>query len=308
MRELWRYRTGKISNLAFDGERLAVSSGNRIFCFDLRGLAWAHRFRATFYRDPYSDVRVTAVAVDRNYIAAGTNFMDGKLYLFTVEGKKLWEQQFATIASLGWRPEDVTAIGLGDVVVAGAGFVNDYVYAFTPEHDRLFERRVEGTVRSVLCGDGITVGTDRELYLFSPDGDVLARDSIAVSKLEALDERIIAVTDSGVVVYTEGLERLWRFDAPNPKCRAGEGILVASKDNLTFLSEDGEILWTYNLSGITSLGCEDCIFAGVTGTIYEFSPSGELLERFEICGTPLEIRNGFVISASEDFTHLYAID
>ncbi len=35
---------------------------------------------------------------------------------------------------------------------------------------------------------------------------------------------------------------------------------------------------------------------------------GELLERSEICGTPLEIRNGFAISASEDFIHLYAID
>ncbi len=152
---------------AFGDGYAVIASGNSLYCIDADGMRWKKKFVTTFYRDPYTDVKISALDAKGDTIAVGTNFMDGKLYLMESSGKKLWEHQFATIASLGWRPEDVISVSVGKGFVSAATrFMHDYVYAYTFDRERLFEYRFEEDVRKVSSNELTVVLTEKRAVVF----------------------------------------------------------------------------------------------------------------------------------------------
>ncbi len=255
-----------------------MAKDNVLTCFGEK-YTWKKRFFTTFYRDPYTDVKISAIDA-RNYIAVGTNFMDGKLYLFTESGKKLWEHQFATIASLGWRPEDVTRISIGKGFVAvSTQFMHDYVYAFNFNRKRLFEIRFE-EVRNLFADDNIVVVTNMGAVALNREGKVLFRcegdvrhafeyngkivlcgdiDYIDKNNVNVMQcdfagkfgDKVYAVTGEKLTVLDENLRDLWRFESNSRivHVRGNSKLYVMSEKEVFELDKRGNVEWKTEFEG-----------------------------------------------------------
>ena len=245
--KLWEFPLRKVSHLSFVDDGIVVSSGNKILRFDYTGLKWDKKMRVTFYRDPYGDVEITALDTSPPHIAVGTNFMDGKLYLFTIEGEKVWEQQFATTASLGWRPEDVTAVAVAeDLVAAGTEFMNEYLYVYTTKRKRVLHQQVDGKVNDLLISQNkIVAGTERRLYIFNKRRTE-AEVELPVKRLSLFGERILVTNENGVYVLDASGNVERRFDAK--VAFANEEYLVLEHNSvIKCLSYDLEVVWEREL-------------------------------------------------------------
>ncbi|NOZ77439.1 MAG: PQQ-binding-like beta-propeller repeat protein [Euryarchaeota archaeon] len=277
MKELWRYKLDcSIENVSFGEDYLVVGSGSELYCLDTQGILWKRRMKTTFYRDPYSDVSITALNAKGSVIAAGTNFMDGKIYLLTKAGKLLWEHQFATIASLGWRPEDVTAIGLGDNCVAtGTEFIGEYVYVYTFRRKRVFLKRVAGTVRAIAINGSVAVGTDTRLYVFDFDGE----------------ERFSIPAQTADVKVTK------------------DGIVFASGNKISLIADDGGELWHESFDGrIEQLFYHNNKIYAVAGTsITLLSENGDVLNSVELEGNPAGIGKAGILTHDRNTLRLYPL-
>lgn len=300
MYKLWEYNAGKISNIAIVEGHILVSSGNRLLCFDPDGFLWRRDMHTTFYRDPYGDVAITALDAGQSLVAAGTNFMDGKLYLYKINGELLWEHQFATTASLGWRPEDVTAVKLGDsVVAAGTEFMNEYVYVYTHKRKRVFQKRVTGRVEDFLfLKNQVIVGTDKQFYILSMKGNSEWTLSTPVEKLETFGKGMIVINKNGVILFelNDEVVEIWRIQASNPVVSTGREFMLLSSGNvLRCIAKDGEMLWQKTLdTPVVSLHCEDRIYVGMRNVILVLSENGETEDRLKVDGVPLKFGDGMV--------------
>ncbi|AEA47193.1 outer membrane protein assembly factor BamB family protein [Archaeoglobus veneficus] len=278
MKSLWSYRPDcEIENVSFDEDYLVFSSGSSLYCLDAdaRKIIWKKRMTTTFYRDPFSDVSITALDAKGPMIAAGTNFMDGKIYLFTKTGKLLWEHQFATIASLGWRPEDVTAVGIGDNFVAvGTEFIGEHIYVYTFKRERMFHKRVNGTVRAIAANRCLAVGTDEKLYVFEPDG----RERFSITA---------QVTD---VKITE------------------TGILTSSGNRVYMFSSNGKELWHKSFDcEIKQLYCNGRIYAIAGKRVVVMSESGDILKDVELEGSPVGIGGSGILTLDGNTLKMYPL-
>lgn len=250
METLWEHPFSKDIECAAVGNGYAVVASGSTLYYLSDSKIWKKRFRTTFYRDPYSDVKVTCVAADHKFVAAGTNFMDGKLYMIDTEGEILWEQQFATIASLGWRPEDVTALALSeDSVVAGTEFTSEYIYAYTVGRKRLFEKRVSGTVRSIAINRNIAIGTDRFLYLFDKKGRLIFKKPASISMVDFAGNTLIFSADNELgFIYRGDMWTITLDSTINNVFYYNGKIYVFTDRKLTILSKNGETIDKIELS------------------------------------------------------------
>ena len=251
MEELWSCDfKGKVDTAAIGDDYIVLGSGNRVFLMDEGGLVWEKRFSATFYRDPFSDVKVSCVDAEDQRLAVGTNFIDGKIYLFRKDGKLLWSHQFATIASLGWRPEDVTALSVGgSCVIAGTEFISEHVYAYTLDRKRLFYTRVGGTVKEIAVGSSeVAVGTEGGLQLFELTGkQVLHADVKNITGIGFLGN-LMVVSAQKELMFFENCEKVGSKNVGREidKISCFDGRIYAfSKKRLAVLSEEGKLLEEY---------------------------------------------------------------
>lgn len=226
--------------IAFTEELAFVASGNTLYCIGCDGLRWKKCFITTFYKDPYSDVKITALDAKKGYVAAGTNFMDGKLYLMTSEGNKIWEHQFATVVSLGWRPEDVTSVSIGDGFIAvSTQFMHDYVYAYTFRRKRLFSHRFNRDVLKVFAGSRITVLTDNSFSVFSKQGKLIYSRECRVSDVCEFQDKIVVCskqTDFSNGVLTVPCEFA-------KTCGNGMNLCLMSGKTVRILDENLNEVW-----------------------------------------------------------------
>lgn len=326
MKEMWKFKLEKrkIDNITFGGNHIALSSGNELICFNSKGIAWSQKMHVTFYKDPYSDVSITTLDADQSHVVAGTNFMDGKVYLFTINGKLQWKHQFATIASLGWRPEDVTVVKVKDqFVVVGTEFMNEYIHVYTVNRKRVFQRRVKGRVEDFsFVGERLIAGTDSHLYVFSMDGKEECSVETPTKKVEVVNGKIIVLNNYGVVVYRKygngnkfKIKKYWSAKLRDPiSCIVGENILLASENLLNYISKSGEVLWQKVLERpIVSLfydSFSDEIYVGMENSIQILLNTGELIGDFKFNGKPLKIgrlEDVVVITYSNGDIGLYKI-
>ena len=265
---------------------------------------------ATFYRDPYCDVSISALDAAERYVAAGTNFMDGKLYLFSENGKLLWKHQFATIASLGWRPEDVTAVKIGRQYVAvGTEFTNEYLHVYTTTRKRVLEKKVRGRVEDIaFMGERLVVGTDSYLYNFDINRGREHIIDTPAKKVEILNDIIIAINNYGVIAFKPSangkIKKYWRVKSGSKFglksgskgsefCIAKNGFLLASENELQSISPNGEIQWSKKFDvKIDSLYFDkisDKIYVGMDGKLKVLSPRGESIKDFKVDGKVVKV-------------------
>ncbi len=245
-----------------------------LYLFDEDGVLWTEKLSVTFYRDPYTDVQITALDVNEKYLAVGTNFMDGKLYLFSKEGDLIWKQQFMTVASIGERPEDVTSVSIGDKYVgAGAGWIDEFAYIYNIDGNRVLERAVEGAVRGmVLRENHIAFGTERRLYIVRP---VNRKFNISVKELMFLRDGFVISEERGLFMLSDSCDELFRVIMRKPEICVDEkrGIIAAAdEDILQVVSPDGEVLWRKEMpTRPLSIFAEDEIYLGFQGRVIVLS-------------------------------------
>jgi len=311
-KEYWSFRiedTEDKVNVSFGEDYLIVSLGSGLYCFDIRGIVWKRIMTTTFYRDPFSDVSITALNAKDSMIAAGTNFMDGKIYLFTKTGRLLWEHQFATIASLGWRPEDITAVGLGDnCVVAGTEFIGEYIYAYTFERKRLFQKRVNGTVRNIAVDKRIVVGTDRNLCVYDRNGEEKFNTPAQIIDVKTLNRKIVAAEKDGLIVCEEN--KIWRKFAKNPLFSLAEDrIALASGNKIYLITNKGEELWNISFDEIVKqlFYHNGKIYAVVGGESVAISEDGNIIGSAELGGSLIGIGKTGILVRNRNMLKLYPL-
>ncbi len=300
---LWKYRV-KPEKIAVSNF-IAVSSKNTLFCFDRNGLRWKWRAMVTFYRDPYGDVKITAIDANSGFIAAGTNFMDGKLYLFSFSGELLWENQFATTASLGWRPEDVTAVKVGkNLVAAGTEFMNEYIYVYTIKRKRIFQKKVDGRVTDLILDKNIVVGTEKRLYVMNEKGETISLLDFPVEKLMSFRQNVLAYGNETLIALSDGEVRWRKRVKASNICAADDEIFITHGDLLRCLSEDGEVLWEKEFgSEILAIHYDDELHVGIDGKVCIYDGGWRSMD---VKGKPLKFGNGLLL-VYDGYLHLYEI-
>ncbi len=248
---------------SFSKNHAVFANGNTML-FISKDCVWKNKFSTTFYRDPYTDVKISAINTNEKYVAVGTNFMDGKLYIFTDKGKKLWEQQFATIASLGWRPEDVTNVSIGkDVVAVTTQFMHDYVYVFTLDRYRLFERRFDEDIINVFAGENIVVTTEDRVFVFNRQGKLILEDE---GKVNCVFEH------SGKLVFCGDVKNSKNSIYCDFAGECGNYIYAVDGNMLKILDEKFGELWSFEASSnIVKVMCDNSkIYVMCDGEIFIF--------------------------------------
>ncbi len=305
LEKMWEFKLEKqkIDNVALGGNHVVLSSGNELICFNSEGIAWTQKMQVTFYRDPYGDVVITALDANQSYVVAGTNFMDGKIYLFTINGKLRWKHQFATIASLGWRPEDITAVKVGDSFIAvGTEFMNEYIHLYTVNRRRIFQRRIKGRVEDFsFIEDKLVAGTDSNLYIFDMEGKEKSIIETPVRRVEIANDKIIVLNDYGVVVYRKyensdkiKIKKYWGVRLQDPLLSIVDGnILLASENLLSYVSGSGEVVWQKVLDKpVESLFYDEPsnrIYVGMEDSLQILSNNGESVKEVKFEGELIRI-------------------
>ena len=278
--------------VTFTESSAIVASGNAVYCIDTTGLKWKKKFITTFYRDPYTDVRVSALDATEKHVAVGTNFMDGKLYLLSINGKKLWEYQFATIASLGWRPEDVTSVSIGNgFVTASTQFTHNYLYAYTLKRNRLFNRKFEGSIQKVFAGDMITAILNGGVSVLSKDGKVVFSKNCRVKHACECWGRVILCSDAQHF-STDSVVSI-----PCEFAVAYEDYLcLVYRNSLKVVDEELKEIWNVKLNkSVVHVFCRDGeILAATNDEVFKIV-DGEVKSRVKACGRVLGVcRSGML--------------
>jgi outer membrane protein assembly factor BamB len=248
MKDAWSCRIDfEVENVAIGEDYIVIGSGSYVYCIDVntKNIAWKRKMIVTFYRDPFSDVAVTAVDARGSMIAVGTNFMDGKVYLFTKTGKLLWEHQFATIASLGWRPEDVTAVSVGNNCIAiGTEFTGEFVYVYSFERKRILQKRVKGTVKAIAVDDILAVGTDNALQVFDLRGKEKFSLPVKVTDVEVADGKVVVCSKNEIIAIDGDGKDLWResFDREVRQIFCNDYVYAIVGDRVAVMSMNGSVV------------------------------------------------------------------
>jgi len=285
---------------AFGDGYAVIASGNTLYCIDADGIRWKKKFVTTFYRDPYTDVKISALDARGDIIAVGTNFMDGKLYLIESGGKKLWEHQFATIASLGWRPEDVTSVSVGkDYVSAATRFMHDYVYAYTFDRERLFEHRFDEDVLKVSSNDLTVVVTEKRAAVFDRNSKKLELNGKFTDGCECCGNVFLCGADNpnpnpdpDSSVYSSVFVLNCRKVYCCELCDGRNYVCLCDGRNLEVLSSDARIqkLWKLEVGNVVSVFCEDIAeFYVMTDEKLLKIREGVVREEVKIAGKPVGI-------------------
>ncbi len=272
--------------VTFTDSSAIVASGNVVYCIDSTGLKWKKKFITTFYRDPYSDVKITALDATEKHVAVGTNFMDGKLYLLSISGKKLWEYQFATIASLGWRPEDVTSVSIGNgFVTASTQFTHNYLYAYTLKRERMFNRKFKDGIQKIFAGDMITVVSDSGVSVLTKDGKVVFSKNCRVKN---------ACECWGKVILCSGAQNFFTDSVVSVPCEfavaCDDYLCMVCGNNLKLVDEDLKEIWNVRLNkNVVHVFCRDGeIFAATNDEVFKVA-NGDVKSRVKACGRVLGV-------------------
>jgi len=228
--------------------------------------------------------------------------MDGKLYLLNEDGKLLWEHQFATIASLGWRPEDVTAIRIKRPYIAvGTEFTNEYLYVYTIHRKRVFEKRIKGRVEDISFMDNrLIVGSDSHLYIFNLTGKNEYIVDVPAKKVVVLDNLIFVVNSYGVFAFKPShkatIKKYWSIEIDFKDidfCPVSSGIFLALENQLYSISRNGDFIWDREFDEpVNSIFFDETvrrIYVGMDGEIEILTSSGKSVGRVDIDGKVVKI-------------------
>jgi len=193
-------------------------------------IVWNIKLSATYYRGPFTDVNI--ISVDLNdLIAIGTDFADGKVYVFDLEGRKLWEEQFMSVMGCWERPNDVVAVAVKDGVAVCEEWMNAYLRIYDKKGKLKKCRRLRGFVRKLVWEDELVVGTTESTYVGEREINVRSDDvRVRGGDVYCSNDREVFKVDG------------WRMEFKDPVFDVGDVLAVCDSEGLHVLSLDGELL------------------------------------------------------------------
>jgi len=232
---MWRYSCkNRIKSFAVRDGYIAVGCVDGwIYLFNRRGLLWDKKLYYTYYRGPYTDVNITSIDVDKRYLIFGTDFADGKAYLYTVDGELLWYRQFMCIVGCWERPEDVVAVSLGiDRIGVGSEWLNSFIHLYRVNGKLIYEKRVEGDIRCIRLYENMDIiGTSKYLYI---NDKVI---EVPVYQM-ALSDKIYVSNDYGLYAIDYDGEIRWYYKARKPIYAVSKEGVAVYDDKLNYISKD----------------------------------------------------------------------
>ena len=284
---MWAYDCkSKIRCISINDDKILVGCLNGwVHLFDNLKHIWTKKLTSTYYRDPYTDVNITSLDIYGKNVAVGTDFMDGKVYLFSEDGRLRWHRQFITIVGCWERPDDIVAISMSDEIVAvGSEWMNSYLHILEIDGDLIDERELDGSIKDIQVKDDmIIVGTSSHLYI-NERKMMLPTSKIFVDK----DDIFVSSSDCFYALDVDGNIK-WGFKVENPIFSVSDDTIAVAGNTLLLLSKDGEKLWEMKIRKPVCLHCKDeSIYAGYHGHI-EIIESGIVIDRIKVEGTPVHM-------------------
>ncbi len=261
---MWSYKfDSKVISVSCCNDKVAFGCENGwVYVFDKDGLLWSKKLVSTYYRGPFTDVNVTALDINDRYIVIGTDFADGKVYLFDLNGKKIWERQLMSILGCWERPEDIKIVKIARTgIVVVSGFVNDKLTLFNLRGETINVATYKDFVRCLDADRVIGLGTDKHSEILNgvkfekPSKDVIVIEDLA-----------FFANDNEVFSSCE-----WSFKAENPIISANKSNVCFSSKNTVFVCTlDGDVEKKIDFDGrITDLKIADGdVLIGTSNGLY----------------------------------------
>jgi len=277
--------------LSSNGDHIAFGCENGwIYLFDKNGLVWSKKLISTYYRGPFTDVNVISIDVSDGFVVAGTDFADGKVHLFHLNGKKVWERQLMSYLGCWERPEDIKTLKIsGENIAAVSGFMEDKLYILSLDGDVSSIESFGEFIRCMDFQEIVALGGERRSYIY--DGSIRSYDFPSKNVI-VVDDWAMFVKDDGVY-STLG----WTFDAKDPRVSANSEIVVVSSGNRIYeFTPDGrkvgERTFDGNVLDIRVIG--DSVVVATPKRVYIDEDVLEIEKVFRICDGGLLLRDGNV--------------
>ncbi len=243
---MWSYRfDNPILCSSCDGNFIAFGcESGWIFLFDSSGLRWSKKLIGTYYRGPFNDVNVTAVDVCDGYVAVGTDFVDGKVYVFDLNGREIWKRQRISILSCWERPDDVKFVRLSkEGLAVVSGFMNDKVSVFSLDGEEVYREDFGDFVTGMDFDDILAVGTGSRSVVVYPNRREFEFKSKGVL---VVDDWAVFFNDNGILC-TLG----WSIRAESPIVSANSDyVAFASSNRVSVCDLKGKIVKTFDLKNV----------------------------------------------------------
>jgi len=275
--------------ISCDRDRIAFGCENGwIYLFDKNGLVWSKKLISTYYRGPFTDVNVISIDVSDRFVVAGTDFADGKVHLFYLNGKKVWERQLMSYLGCWERPEDVKILRISDNNIAAvSGFMEDKLYILNTYGDVSSIERFGEFIRCMDFQEIVALGGERRSYIY--DGSVRSYDFPSKNVI-VVDDWALFVRDDTVYSTLD-----WTFDARDPKVSASSDIVaISSGSSVYVLTPEGrllrEISFDSNVVDVKVVG--DSVVVATPNGVYIDDDVLEIENTFKICDEGVLVREG----------------
>lgn len=241
---MWSRKLPDVLDISCDGRNIVFGCRNGwVFVFNSKELLWSKKLISTYYRGPFEDVNVTSVDVGYGFVAVGTDFADGKVYLFDLSGKRIFERQLLSILGCWERPDDVKFVKLTkNFLGVISGFMDDKLTVLNYAGEIIDVKAVNDFVRCFDVGDVIALGCDSRSYVYRND---------KVDKFDFGANDVVVVGDCAVfandryVISSFG----WKIKADKPKLCADELIAYSSAENVFLCDIEGRVIDSWKIDG-----------------------------------------------------------
>ncbi len=293
---------GRINVVEAKGDYIGVGcSDGWIYLFEGSKLLWEKKLISTYYRDPYTDVNVISIDIGKDFLAVGTDFMDGKAYLFSLNGENLWYKQFLTIVGCWERPDDVVAVKIGkDEIAIGAEWMNSYVHKLNFKGDEVETFKVDGYINEIsFWKDCFIIGTTKSLYF-----EKKRKINLNINRIYPIKNKLIISSNDGIYTINGKAEKI--CEAKDPILGVSQKILACYDKKLLIFSTKGDFLWSCEVEKPLTLFClEEKVYLGYDGYI-KIAENGEIIEKFEIIGIPVKLMENYLISVKDRRIQIYS--
>lgn len=192
-----------------------------------RRIVWSHKLSATYYRGPFTDVNVISIDLD-DLVVTGTDFADGKVHVFDLNGEKLWEEQFMSIVGCWERPNDVVAVAIGDGIAVCEEWMNAHLRIYDRKGRLKVCRELRGFVKKLVWDEEVIVGTTERTYVGEREIEIGSEDVKVADGIYCSNEKEVFKVDG------------WRKSFERPVFDVGDIVAVSDDKGLHILGKDGE--------------------------------------------------------------------
>ncbi len=293
---------GGINVVKAKGNYIGIGcSDGWIYLFKGDKLLWEKKLSTTYYRDPYTDVNILSLDIGKDILAVGTDFMDGKIYLYSLSGDVRWYKQFLTIVGCWERPDDVVAVAIGgDRIAVASEWLNSYIHEIGFGGENIDTRRLDGYIKDIaFWKEQILIGTTKAFYIGRK------KKNLKIERIIALNSSAVISAQDGIYTFNGTLKKI--YDAENPFVSASQKIIACYDEKLNVLSHDGEILWSCEADKPCGMLCDDRrVYLGYDDYIKVFEDS-EFVSEIKVPGSLAGITDDYIVSVKDRDLHLYPL-